>query len=374
MIPVTRPSLPELDKYTEYLKLLWKTKWITNNGELTRLLEQKLKEHLKVEDIILVSNGTIALQLALRVSVSKGEVITTPFTFIATTNAILWEGYTPVFADINPDTYNIDPEDVAKKITKKTRAILAVHVYGNPSYAEELETVANEHDVKLIFDGAHSFGVEYRNQSVFNFGEVSTLSFHATKVFNTIEGGALTTKNRELAKKLRLLRDHGIKSTEEVDAVGTNAKMNEFQAAMGLCNLEHVNRNIELRKRLYERYVKKLGKTRFKFQRLQASKYNYAYIPVCFENQTIRDRVHHELSQHEIGSRKYFYPLTTDSNYFKSKKTGKFRRIELPVAANISSRVLCLPLYPDLSIAEVDGIAEIVKQVVALATNSKCNS
>jgi len=363
MIPVTRPSLPEFDKYVGYLKKLWETKWITNNGEFALLLEEKLRNYLKVKDVILVSNGTIALQLALKSLAARGEIITTPFTFIATTNAILWEGYTPVFADIDPDTYNIDPKDVEKKITEKTSAILAVHVYGNPCYVEQLEAIANEHNVKLIFDGAHSFGVEYDNQSVFNYGDVSTLSFHATKIFNTIEGGALVTRDRNLAEKLRLLRDHGIKSAEEIVAVGTNAKMNEFQAAMGLCNLENVNQNIELRKKLYKRYVRKLGKhKKFQFQKLKASTYNYAYMPVAFENETMRDEVHKELLRHEIVSRKYFYPLTADSSYLKTEKT-RIKKDSLPIASNVAQRILCLPLYPELPVEEVDRITELVKRI-----------
>jgi len=365
MIPVTRSSLPELDMYIEYLRKIWETKWLTNNGEFAILLEQELRRYLKVKELILVSNGTMALHLALRSFDLGKEVITTPFTFVATTNAIIWERLAPVFADIDPDTFNIDPNDVKRKITKKTCAILAVHVYGNPCNVDELKAVADEHDIKLIYDGAHSFGVEYDNQSVFNYGDVSTLSFHATKVFNTIEGGALVTEDEKLAERLRLLRDHGIKSAEEFAGIGTNAKMNEFQAVMGLCNLEQVDRNIELRKRLYKRYVDKLEKQRkLKFQKLVASKYNYAYMPVIFKNHKERDQVHNELLKQGIGSRKYFYPLTVFSENFKTQRTNPVRKFNLAAASDIARRVLCLPLYPELAIDEVDSITETISQIV----------
>jgi dTDP-4-amino-4,6-dideoxygalactose transaminase len=364
LITVTKPSLPELDKYVEYLKRIWASKWITNNGPYVQLLEEKLRRRLNVEELVLVCNGTLALQLALRVFDLKGEVVTTPFTFAATTNSILWEGLTPVFADIDADTFNIDPEDVERKITDRTRAILAVHVYGNPCNVEELKMIADKHNLKLIYDGAHSFDVEYKNQSVFNYGDISTLSFHATKVFNTIEGGALVINNRRLAAKLRLLRDHGIKSEDEIVEIGTNAKMNEFQAAMGLCNLEQIDHNIELRSRLYKRYVDILSKSNgIKFQKLVASKYNYAYMPVLFENQSQRDRVHDELLQNGIGPRKYFYPLAVNVGHYEKKKVNPVEKFRLKTAFDVTQRVLCLPLYPELPFDDVDKISRIIKQI-----------
>jgi dTDP-4-amino-4,6-dideoxygalactose transaminase len=361
MIPVTQPILPELKKYVQYLERIWQTKWVTNNGEFALLLEKKLKDYLKVENLVLVSNGTLALQLALKAFNLRGEVITTPFTFVATTNAVRWEGLTPVFADIDPETFNIDPKDVEEKITEKTCAILAVHVYGNPCRVDELSKIAHDHDLKLIYDAAHCFGVEYNNQSVFSYGDVSALSFHATKVFNTIEGGALVTKDRKLAEKLRLLRDHGIKSAEEFIGIGTNAKMNEFQAAMGLCNLENVDLCIESRKRLYECYVDKLGKQKkHRFQKLEASKYNYAYMPVIFSSRKERDDVYNELLKHGVQSRKYFYPLTVNSSNF-NEEGSLVKKFNLVTASDIAQRVLCLPLYPELPIEEVHRIVEIVE-------------
>ena len=248
LVNVTKPSLPPFEKYEQYLRKIWSTRWLTNNGEFVQQLEKKMADYLQTEHLLAVSNGTSALQLALKALDLKGEVITTPFTFVATTNVILWEGLTPVFADIDPTTFNIDPGEVEDKITRKTSAILAVHVYGNPCYVEELEEIASEYGLKLIFDAAHAFGVQYENQSVLNFGDVSTLSFHATKILHTIEGGAIVTKEDQLCRKLNLLRNHGIGSEEELVTPGLNAKMNEFSAAMGLCNLQEIDERIRVDK------------------------------------------------------------------------------------------------------------------------------
>jgi len=320
MIFVTRPVLPPLERYVEYLKRIWASRWLTNDGEFVQLLQKRLQEYLKVKNLVLVSNGTLALHIALKALNIKGEVITTPFTFSATTNVILWEGLTPVFADIDAETYNIDPEDVEKKITDRTSAILAVHVYGNPCNVEELQEIADKHNLKLIYDAAHAFGVEYKNQPITNYGDISTLSFHATKVFNTIEGGAIIPKNEKLVEKLTLLRNHGIKTEEEVVLAGTNAKMNEFQAIMGLCNLEEIDEKIKLRKEIYEHYKKRLSKIgKIKFQKIIASKYNYSYIPVCFESLEQRDQIYSKLIKNRIKPRKYFYPLTVHSGHFKKR-------------------------------------------------------
>jgi len=365
MITVTRPSLPELEKYVSYLKRIWSTRWLTNDGEFVQLLERKLEEYLKIENLVLVSNGTLALQLALKVLDLKGEVITTPFTFIATTNVIVWEGLKPVFVDIDPETYNIDPNDVERKITENTSAILAVHVYGNPCYVEELQEIADKHNLKLIYDAAHAFAVEYKNQPITNYGDISTLSFHATKVFHTIEGGAIIPKDEKLVEKIKLLRNHGIKSEEEVVLAGTNAKMNEFQAIMGLCNLEEIDEKIKLRKKIYEHYKEKLSQFgKIKFQKLIASKYNYIYMPVLFENQEQRDQVYSELITNGIKPRKYFYPLTVHSNYFKNGGDDLVKKYNLEIASDIADRILCLPLYPELEISAVDKIINIIGQVL----------
>lgn len=361
MITVTKSDLPPLEKYVEYLKKIWSTRCLTNDGAFVRLLQKELKDYLKVENLVLVSNGTLALHLALKACQLQGEVITTPFTFAATTNVILWEGLTPVFADIDPETFNIDPEEVEKKITEKTSAILAVHVYGNPCCVEELQEIAGKHNLKLIYDAAHAFGVEYKNQSVLSFGDVSTLSFHATKVFTTIEGGAIICKDENMLERMKLLRNHGIKSEEEVVVPGTNAKMDEFRAAMGLCNLKMINKRILQRKRLHEHYKQKLSRY-VQFQRVIATKYNYGYMPVCFEDAEERDRAYSELVKNGIKPRKYFFPLTTNHNYFN--KMGMVKLYNLEQAFDVSSRVLCLPLYPDLEIENVDKVVEIVKSVI----------
>jgi len=362
MITVTKPTLPELDKYIGYLKTIWSNRWLTNDGQFTQLLEKKLNDYLRTKNVVLVSNGTLALQLALRALSLQGEVITTPFTFMATTNVIVWERLKPVFADIDPWTFNIDPADVERKITEKTSAILAVHVYGNPCHVEELQEVADKHDLKLIFDSAHAFGVEYKNKSVRDDGEISSLSFHATKVFNTIEGGAIVPAKEELIETLKLLRNHGIKSEEEVALAGTNAKMNEFQAAMGLCNLENLDSNLQLRKKLYDEYKERLGCERVRFQEITATRYNYSYMPVCFESGRIRNEVFSELLRKGIKSRKYFYPLTVKADYFMTQNLNQ--NSGLDIASSISDRILCLPLYPDLGTSTVQNIVKTILEVL----------
>lgn len=360
MVTVTKPDLPPLKEYVGYLKKIWATKWLTNDGEFAQLLQKELKDYLKVENLALVNNGTLALHLALKASQLKGEIITTPFTFAATTNVIIWEGLTPVFADIDPETFNIDPEEVEKKITRKTCAILAVHVYGNPCYVEKLQEIAAKHNLKLIYDAAHAFGVEYQNQSVLNFGDISTLSFHATKIFTTIEGGAIVCKDEDMLERMKLLRNHGIKSEEQVVLPGTNAKMDEFQAVMGICNLKRTDEKIQQRKRLYKHYTQKLSQN-VQFQKVIATRHNYGYMPVCFKDANTRDKAYSELVKNGIGPRKYFFPLTTSYDYLK---TDTVKLHDLRQAYDVSSRVLCLPLYPDLEIKNVDKVVKTIKGLI----------
>lgn len=367
MINVTKTKLPKIEEYIKYLKKIWETNWVTNNSEFLQLLEKKLQDYLKVKNLLLVSNGTLALQLLLKGFDLKGEVITTPFTFSATTNVILWEGLEPVFADIDPQTFNIDPQDVGKKITQKTSAILAVHVYGNCCDVEKLQKIANKHNLKLIYDAAHAFGVEYKNQSILNYGDASALSFHATKTFNTIEGGGIVVKNKELFEKLKLLRNFGIKSEEEVILPGINAKMNEFQAIMGLCNLEEIDREIQLRKKIYERYKAGLSDNKnIKFQEINGSKYNYTYMPICFKDIKERDAIHSELVKNGIKPRKYFFPLTVNFEYFKRKGVDLVEKYGLKIASDIADRILCLPLYSDLKMAVVDRIIKIIEREISV--------
>lgn len=361
MIFVTRTKLPPIHRYYKYLQQIWANNWVTNNGQLTVELEQKLRDYLKVYNLALVSNATLGLQLALKMLDLEGEVITTPFTFAASTNVILWEKLTPVFADIDPETFNINPDDIERKITKKTRAILAVHVYGNPCDVVKIQEIARKHNLKVIYDAAHAFGVEYEGSSILNHGDVSVLSFHATKVFNTIEGGALISPGQELDGKFRLARNFGIVNEEKVALPGINAKMNEFQAAMGLCNLRTINRDIVSRSKIYHRYLHNLSKIAgLKFQKLTASRYNYSYMPVIFRDSTHRDYIYNHLKANGIHPRKYFYPLTSTLDYIHRFSNIKIGSIELEVAKETAQRVLCLPLYSELSEEIVDKVSETI--------------
>jgi dTDP-4-amino-4,6-dideoxygalactose transaminase len=361
MINVTKPDLPPVEEYVEFLKQIWENRWLTNYGPLAQLFERRLRDHLRVKDLIIVANGTLALLIALRALDLKGEVITTPFTFATTTNVLVWEGLTPVFADIDPKTFNIDPIEVEKKISKSTSAILATHVYGNPCHVEMLAKIARKHDLKLVYDAAHAFDVEYDNHSVLDYGDISTLSFHATKVFTTGEGGAIVAKNEKLLKKMQLLIDHGIASEERIILPGINAKMNEFQAALGLCGLDYVVEKIRSRKRLHELYNEQLAGSNIIFQEIIASKYNYAYMPIALESRRQRDMVYAKLLRNGIKSRKYFFPLTIYFDYFQQKGIDLVEYYDLRHAADIASRILCLPMYADLESSIVDDICKIIK-------------
>lgn len=363
MIHVTKSELPSLSRYNSYLKKIWKTAWLTNNGALLQELESKLLQFLGIPHISMLSNGTLALQFAIRALHAKqgSEIITTPFTFVATTNAILYEGLTPVFADIDPETFTISPSEVEKKITKKTKAILAVHVYGNPCDVTALSRLAKKYGIALIYDAAHAFGVEYAGKSVLAYGDMSTLSFHATKVFNTIEGGAVVSTKKTTLDYINLLRNFGILSEEKSILAGVNAKMNEFQAAMGLCNLQNVERSINRRKQIYNTYVAALSDNKsFTFQKLIASKYNYAYMPVLFPSKKIRDTAYVALSEVGIKPRKYFYPLVTDFEFISKnlKKSDVF-----PNAQSVADRVLCLPLYSTLAAKDVQRIIRLLSSL-----------
>jgi len=363
MINVTKTKLPSINQYSKYLKKIWHNNWVTNNGEFVQSLEKKLQNHLRVKNLLVVSNGTLALQLALKVLNLRGEVITTPFTFPATTNVILWEKLKPVFADIDAKTFNIAPQDIEKKITAKTSAILAVHVYGSCCDVERIQKIASRHNLKIIYDAAHSFGVEHNNKSILDSGDISIMSFHATKTFNTIEGGAIITKNNKLFEKLKLLRNFGIQSEEKVVLPGINAKMNEFQAAMGLCNLKNIKQETKHRKKIWECYKKELQDcNNITFQELNAFNYHYGYMPVCFANRKQRDIVYSELIKNGIKSRKYFYPLTTSSEYLRETGMNLEKKHNLIIASNVADRILCLPIYPELKIAIVHRIVKIIKK------------
>lgn len=362
-ILVTQSSIPPFDEYVDEIKSIWASHWLTNMGVKHQELQCRLKEYLGVENIDLFTNGHMALELSLQALKLTGEVITTPFTFASTTHAIVRNGLTPVFCDINPTDFTIDVEKIESLITDKTSAIVPVHVYGNICDVEKIETIAKKHDLKVIYDAAHAFGVEYKGRGVASYGDVSCFSFHATKVFNTIEGGAacFSDELKDFGLDLYRLKNFGIRGPECVDAVGANAKMNEFCAAMGLCNLRHVYEEIEKRRKVVETYrlcfdgVKGLQLNPIQ----QGVKQNYAYFPVLFDEKTFgatRNEVMEALAKESILARKYFYPITNTFECYH----GRFNLNETPVALHASKHVLTLPLYADLAVEDAERIANIV--------------
>ncbi len=362
-INVTRSSMPELEEYVEEIRELWQTHWLTNMGTKHVQLQQKLQEYLGVASVELFTNGHMALELTLQAMELEGEVITTPFTFASTTHAIIRNGLEPVFCDINEKDYTMDVSKIEGLITDRTCAILPVHVYGNVCDVEEIGRIADRYHLKVLYDAAHAFGVHYKGQAIGQFGDASCFSFHATKVFNTIEGGACCYRDPLLGRRLYQLKNFGICDEETVLGVGANAKMNEFCAAMGLCNLRHVDENREKRRKVTERYREHLdGVKGLQLNRKQKEVYtNYAYFPVVVDEKefgTDRDEVKKALEQQNIYVRKYFYPLTNTFTCFQ----GKYSADATPIAKKISERVLTLPLYADLGPGDVDRICETVLQ------------
>lgn len=358
-IQVTRSSMPDFEEYVDEIKCIWDSHWLTNMGVKHKQLEMELSKYLNTPNITLFTNGHFALESAISSFNLTGEVITTPFTFISTTHAIVRNGLEPVFCDINFDDYTIDVDKLESLITEKTSAIIPVHVYGNVCDIKEIEKVSKKYNLKVIYDAAHAFGVTVNNVSVANFGDASMFSFHATKVFNTIEGGAITFKNPDLRTILDDIKNFGITDSESVEYVGGNAKMNEFQAAMGICNLRHVNREIEKRKTLVERYFEKLGNINgIKLTKPQLGvRSNYSYFPVVFDGYKMnRDEVSDKLKSENIYARKYFYPLTNSFECYKER----FDTEKTPIAKYIADRVLTLPLYADLCLEDVDRICNII--------------
>lgn len=360
-IQVTRSSMPSFEEYIEEIKDLWESHWLTNMGAKHKQLEAELAHYLHTPNVILFTNGHLALECALAAFNLSGEVITTPFTFASTTHAIVRNGLEPVFCDINPDDYTMDTDQLESLITKKTTAIVPVHVYGNICNVEQIGIIAKKYNLKVIYDAAHAFGVTVNGEGVANFGDASMFSFHATKVFNTIEGGAVTFANDDLRKTLNDLKNFGITGPESVEYVGGNAKMNEFQAAMGICNLRHVDEEIRKRKAVVERYLEHLsGVGGIKTIPLQKGvRSNYAYFPVVFDGYSrSRDEIYEVLRDHHIIARKYFYPLTNSFACYQDR----FQPEDTPVAKYIADRVLTLPLYADLALEDVDRICKIIKE------------
>lgn len=358
-IQVTKSYLPPIEEYMNEIRSLWDTRWLTNQGEKHRALENDLKRYLGADQITLFANGHLALETVLQAMNLQGEVITTPFTFVSTTHAIVRSGLKPVFCDIEPETYTIDPAKIEALITPETCAIVPVHVYGNLCDTEAIEAIARKHGLKVIYDAAHAFGVKKNGISVANFGDASMFSFHATKVFHTVEGGAVACGDEDLKKRMEIHRNFGLPGDFSIASVGGNAKMSEFHAAMGLCNLRHIDEMIEARKVVVNRYRENLKsvpglKVTQDIPRVES---NYAYFPVLFtDSKYSRDEAETRLASHDIFARKYFFPLTNNNDAYG------FRGEETPIALETSKNVLSLPLYPELTFEDVDRICEIITE------------
>lgn len=355
MINVTKTYLPNKEKYKAYIDEIYENGWITNNGPLVQRLEKRLAEYLGVKNIILVSNGTVALEIAYRTLGLKGFVITTPFSFVATTSSLVINQLLPIFADIEEKTFNIDPKNIEKLITPNTSAILPVHVFGNACEVEEIEKIAKKYNLKVIYDAAHAFDVKYKNKSILNYGDISTLSFHATKLFHTIEGGALIINDDELVEKAKYLINFGIKNQEEIPELGTNAKMNEFEAAMGLCILDDIDDIKQKRADILENYKEKLKDLVLFQESNQHSSKNYSYFPVVFKNEEQLLKVQKALNVNSVFPRRYFYPSLDRLEYIEPKQECKISR-------DLSKRVLCLPVYTDLEKYEQNLIINLITQ------------
>lgn len=357
MIPVTKPFLPPIEEYERYVRAIWKRNWLTNNGPLVNELELKLKDYLGVKHLLFVTNGTVAIQLAIKALGLKGKILTTPFSYVATTSSVVWEGCEPVFVDVDPRTGNLDPERIEDRITPDTSAIVATHVYGNPCRVKEIDEIARRRGLKVIYDGAHAFDVKIGGESVLNYGDVSTCSFHATKLFHTVEGGGLVTRDPELLKRMAYLRNFGHDGPERFADLGINGKNSEFHAAMGLANLKYIAEIIRRRKELCEHYDEVLRNFRASKPVIGADvSYNYAYYPLFFEEAELLKKVVDVLNQHWIYPRRYFYPSLEDLPYVH-------RTNECPVADSVAQRALCVPLYDTLTPEEIDMIGRLMLRV-----------
>lgn len=352
MIPVTKPFSPPIEEYQRLLEGIWERQWFTNNGPLVNQLELSLKSYLGISHLLYVSNGTIALQIAIKALGLKKKIITTPFSYVATTSSIVWEGCTPVFADIDPNTLNINPKGIEALIDDDTEAILATHCFGNPCDIDAIDKIAKKYNLKVIYDAAHCFGTKYNGRSVLEFGDISTISFHATKLFHTVEGGAVVSKEPEIIKKLSFLRNFGHQGQEAFKGIGINAKNSEFHAAMGLINLKYGDDILARRLELTEYYDRILNHDGIrKIELNNKAQYNFAYYPVWFKSEELLATVKSELEKNLIFPRRYFYPSLTQLDYVEGN---------CPIAMDISSRILCLPLYHDLTSHEQDFIVRVI--------------
>lgn len=357
MIPVTKPFLPPKHEYDAYLKGIWNREHLTNNGPLVQELEQKLRTYLDVPNILYLSNGTIALQIAIKALGLKGEIITTPFSYVATTSSIVWEGCTPVFVDIDPTTLNIDPNLIEAAITEHTTGILATHVFGNPCDIDAIQAIADKHKLKVIYDAAHCFGSTYKGKSVFAYGDVSTTSFHATKLFHTIEGGAVFSSDPEIHYRMGKMRNFGHAGPEHFDGVGINGKNSEFHAAMGLTNFRYLDSILESRKQQFNYYTKIFANTSVRLQKQEyAGVVNGSYFAIIFDNEKQLLSVKSILEEKNIFPRRYFYPSLSHLDYVNGSS--------LPEAEHIASSILCLPLFYDLTKEQQEMIYELIDEVL----------
>lgn len=353
MIPVTKCFLPPIEQYTHWVQKAYDKQWLTNRGELVQLLEKQLKEYLGVEWITITNNGTIPLQIALKLLGNGGEIITTPFSYVATTAAIVWENCTPVFVDIHPEYLTIDETKIESAITEKTTCILATHVFGNPCAVEVIEAIAKKHNLYVIYDAAHAFGVKYNGQSIFNFGDVSTCSFHATKLFHTGEGGAMFTPHEDLRHKLFYSHNFGHNGPLDFYGLGINGKISELHAAMGLAVFESIDTILSERRKVVEMYDALLDFTKIKKMKIRAhTEWNYSYYPVLFSTEEVLLKVLKLLNDQGVFPRRYFYPSLNTIPYANG--------IEMLVSEAVSSRVLCLPLYVGLEKKEIEQICNLI--------------
>ena len=361
VIPVVKPSMPPYQEYINEIKDIWDSRWLTHTGPKHQALEKRLVEYLQVDNISLFANGHLALELAIEALGLSGEIITTPFTFASTTQAIVRNRLIPVFCDINEDDYTIDVSKIEALITEKTSAIIPVHVYGNVCDVYAIEEIAKKYNLKVIYDAAHAFGIKVKGRPIGNFGDVSMFSFHATKVFHTVEGGGLTYSDSKYSSVLAKLRQFGMEGQESVPIIGTNAKMTEMHAAMGLCNINHINEEIAKRCLVMNRYREILWGVKG-LKLCDSNKNitpNYSYFPVVFDKKQFgknRDEVTDLLEKNNIFARKYFYPITSEFEAYN----GRFKIQKTPIASEISNNILTLPLYADLDLEDVDRICNII--------------
>lgn len=354
MINVTRSFMPPIEEYESYIKGIWENRYLTNEGPILKELVSNLKQYLGLENVNMLTNGTAALELAIKaLDIKQGEIITTPFSFVATTSSILWDNCTPVFVDIDRDTLCIDVNKIEEAITSKTKAIMAVHVFGYPCDVEKIEEIAKKYDLKVIYDGAHAFGSKYKGKSLLGYGDITTCSFHATKLFHTIEGGACFSKTKELDDKIQALKTFGTEN-REYEIVGTNSKMTEFNAAMGLANLKYIETIIEERKKISDLYDSLLKEIVDRPKVVSDLEYNYIYYPIILKTEEETLKIIEKLNKQEIYPRRYFYPSLNTLKFLEPKQ-------KCPISEDISKRILCLPLYNGLKESEVKEICDIIK-------------